>query len=505
MNKTFTRITTAALSALILTGGVTASHAFAAKNTPYKINAPLSISTLKLEKNTYISDFKNIDIDMDKIKDNVILVGVKDNKSSLFFDKLNIIIENGKTKKYTKVSIGKDACGYTPQLFLGDFNGDKAPDAFISMPTGGSGGIIEYALYSLKGKSPKAMINEEKFNEAIDLSGNFTSTFMASLKSNKLNKTIDIDLSSNKDYYIENNIYDKDGQVKDASEISSNGFSELKPIDKDKNGIYELEGTQRIVGFCNANTLGYLNSTWKMKNNEMQLDNNNITLTHIFTSNAADLNGDGIEEYFNLNGVSTINDSTMFVENISIDVYDGKTNTLKKIPVCKENSGYTPRLTVEDLNNDKIPELLVSIPSGGSGGMEAYSLISLKNNEIKYLLDESKFCSGFDYTVDFKDGYTVDVNVKDNNKSYTLDISDMKDIYNELKLYDSNGKLVEKTTGMNNPLSYLEVKDMNGKKALVSYQRVIGTCNAETLGYVKGTWSLEGSDLKLVDITVDKK
>ena len=117
---------------------------------------------------------------------------------------------------------------------------------------------------------------------------------------------------------------------------------------------------------------------------------------------------------------------------------------------------------------------------------------------------QKKFSYGLEYDVQFKDGFKVDVHVKETNNTYLLDISDMRDIYIELKIYDKDGKLLQITSGMRNPLSSLEVKMINGKNQLVSLQRVIGTSNAETLGYVQGTWSIENNEVKLINVEVIK-
>jgi hypothetical protein len=261
----------------------------------YKIGSPISIPELKLSKNTYVSDYKYADVTGDKIKDNVILTGTKTNKDDIYFENLNIVVQNGKTKKFIKSSLGKDSGGYQPTMFLGDFNGDKMPDIFVKMPTGGSGGFIDYSIINLKGKKPSVLWDSEKFNSEIDLTGKFEDNFMVSLSSKKLNKTFEIDLSANKQQYIESNIYDKDGKLKEKIEPWMSGLGELTPIDTDKNGIYELIGSQRIVGTCNADTLGYLQSEWKWDDKNIKLDANKVSLKHIFTQTEADVDGDGIK------------------------------------------------------------------------------------------------------------------------------------------------------------------------------------------------------------------
>jgi hypothetical protein len=503
MKNKFLMLSSIFIGSLIIAGTTVNAKGITTLKLPsYKINSPISIPELKLSENTYISDYKYVDITGDNIEDNVILIGTKSNKEDIYFENLNIIVQNGKTKKFIKSYLGKDSGGYEPTIFLGDFNGDKMPDIFVKMPTGGSGGFIDYSITNFNGNNSSVLWDSKEFNNEIDVTGKFEDNFVVNLSSKKLNKTFQIDLSPNKVQYIDSNVYDKDGKIKENIEPWMSGFSEVTPLDIDKDGTCELIVSQRIVGTCNSDTLGYLESEWKWDDKSIKLDTDKVMLKHIFTQTEADVDGDGIKEFISLTGNSDPDLSGLYVDNICIEVYDSKTNKFKQIPVSENNSGYTPTLFAADLNNDKACELLISIPSGGSGGMISYSLISLKDNKVTNLFDEEKFSYGLEYDVQFKDGFKVDVNVKETNKTYSLDISSMKDIYIELNVYDKNGKLMENTYGMRNSLSNLEAKVIGGKYQLISYQRVIGTSNAETLGYVQGTWDIQQDGIKLVNIEV---
>ena len=501
-SKNFT-LSTILLGSLIFLGSTISAEGITTAKLPnYKIGSTISMPELKLSENTYVSDYKYIDITGDNLEDNVILTGAKTNKDDIYFENLNIIVQNGKTKKFIKAFLGKDSGGYEPTIFLGDFNGDKIRDIFVKMPTGGSGGFIDYSIINFNGNNSRVLWDSKKNNNEIDVTGKFEDNFIANLSSKKLNKTFQINLSPNMVPYIDSNIYDKDGKIKENIEPWTSGFSEVTPLDTDKDGIYELIVSQRIVGTCNADTIGYLQSEWKWDGKNIKLDADKVSLKHIFTQTEADIDGNGIKEFISLTGVSDLNSPGFYVDNICLEIYDSKTNKFKQIPVSENNSGYTPTLFAADLNNDKAEELLISIPSGGSGGMKSYSLISLKDNKVTNLFDQEKFSYGLEYDVQFKDGFKVDVNVKESNKTYSLDISSMKDAYVDFNVYNENGKLIQNTSGMRNPLSDIKIKSIDGKYQLISYQRVIGTSNAETLGYVQGTWDIQQDGIKLVNVKV---
>lgn len=214
-----------------------------------------------------------------------------------------------------------------------------------------------------------------------------------------------------------------------------------------------------------------------------------------------DVTGDNVKDNVILTGTKTNKDDTYF-ENLNIIMQNGKTKKFIKSSLGKYSGGYKPTIFVGDFNGDKVSDIFLKMPNGGSGGMISYELISLKDNKIINLFDQKKFNYGLEYDVQFKNGFKVDVNVKETNKIYSLDISSMKDAYIEFNLYNKEGKLMKKTSGMRNPLSDVEVKAAPDKYQLVSSQRVIGTSNSETLGYVKGTWDIQQDGIKLVNVEV---
>lgn len=61
------------------------------------------------------------------------------------------------------------------------------------------------------------------------------------------------------------------GLDKDKQGIVGDGFVELKPIDNNKNGLYVLEGTERLTGDYNADVRGYLKSKWKWSQSKWEL------------------------------------------------------------------------------------------------------------------------------------------------------------------------------------------------------------------------------------------
>lgn len=161
---------------------------------------------------------KTSDVTGDKTADTVALYGKKE-KNSPFVSNLTIKVTDGKTKKSTNIDV-KDN-GYEPTLSVQDFTYDKKGEIMVTANTGGSGGYTTNHIYTLKDGKAKEL----------------------SLP----------------------------GLDKDKAGVVGADFVELKPIDLNNNGLYVLQGTERLVGDYNADVRGYLKSKWKWNQSKWEL------------------------------------------------------------------------------------------------------------------------------------------------------------------------------------------------------------------------------------------
>lgn len=271
MNK---KVISLLLVGAIGVSGLSFAHASSAK--------PNKIKGLNLSKNQYIITQKFGDVDGDKIKDTVYLIGEKEKKDDIYNQNVNVLIKNGKTKKVINAKL-KDLGGYEGKLFIKDFTGDKVADIFVSMETGGSGATLDNRIMTVKNDAVKMIFSEDN-NMGVNFNGEFTDGFKAQLKEKNLNKEITLDLSAFKDEYIEQKIYDRNGKLLGKVEPWTDPFSMLKPVDYDGDGTYELAGHQRVSGSCHANTISNIESIWKFENSKwtpMQIEYTTI-LTNKF-------------------------------------------------------------------------------------------------------------------------------------------------------------------------------------------------------------------------------
>lgn len=229
----------------------------------------------QLAPDTYIIDWKKADITGDKKADGVYLIGHKGSKTDIYADHLTLVVEDGDTKGQLTVEL-ESLGGYEGKLFLGDFSGDKVADVMISVPTGGSGGMVDHRIVSFVDGQAKVIFTQED-NRGIQFTGEFIDGFQAQVNNEEYGIHTKIDLQNKKELYVKSQIYNIDGQVVKAVKPMSYPLASLEPVDYNKDGLYELKGIQRIIGAYGADGIGNIYSSWKYENKHWVAQNIEIT------------------------------------------------------------------------------------------------------------------------------------------------------------------------------------------------------------------------------------
>ena len=86
------------------------------------------------------------DVTYDGIPDTVSLIGVQFGDSNAW-QQMSLVIQNGATGRITAIALPDDAA-YAPSISLVSLTGKDKRDILLSLPTGGSGGIIDYIIYT---------------------------------------------------------------------------------------------------------------------------------------------------------------------------------------------------------------------------------------------------------------------------------------------------------------------------------------------------------------------
>jgi len=213
-----------------------------------------------------------------------------------------------------------------------------------------------------------------------------------------------------------------------------------------------------------------------------------------------DVNGDGILDNVYLYGNQT---DGPFADRITLIIQDGRSNrsTAVNLP---NNAGYNARLFLGDFSKDNVQDILVSIDTGGSGGYGIFYVYSFRNNILYEMFDVEKYNEAYKFNVNYEDFYKVSVSNPQLDVLFTIDISSKGYDYLS-QYYDEDGKLKKPVQGEVLALGGLFPIVTNERGMgydLFALQRIIGTTNADTLGYVENLLTWNGNQFASFRLTV---
>lgn len=226
---------------------------------------------LTVKDDTLVFDSRSVDINDDSSEDDVVLIGEKQDNNSPFVQNIRVVVKDGKTEKYSLASIGDFNAGYEPKLFIGCFTGERNQDIFISLATGGSGGIYQYSLLSFKNNQLSPIIPQKELNRGLEFQTKCLPGFILKVADKNTTYTATIDLHKGLAEYKRLGIYNDQGDVLKDPSVLVDGFGVLKPEDINGDGIYELNGIQRISVGYHANSIANAESVWTVCNGQLQL------------------------------------------------------------------------------------------------------------------------------------------------------------------------------------------------------------------------------------------
>ncbi|AFH66295.1 VCBS repeat-containing protein [Paenibacillus caseinilyticus] len=206
-----------------------------------------------------------------------------------------------------------------------------------------------------------------------------------------------------------------------------------------------------------------------------------------------DVTGDGIRDTVYLYGTKPQKPSG-FADGITLVIQDGRTHYRTTVNL-RNNAGYGARLFLGDFTGDGTADILVTIDSGGSGGYVYAYLYSFRNHRLRELFDAEKYSRSSKFKVNYENGYKVSVASPQLDVLFTLDISHKGAEYLS-PYYREDGELKQPVQGEVLALGalYPMVTDPAGiRYDLMSLQRIIGTYNADTLGYVQNLLTWKGT------------
>jgi len=222
-----------------------------------------------------VVSFARGDVTGDREPDNVYLTGIM-TPASPFIQNITLLFQDGRSGELTSVPLRENA-GYNPTVFLGDFTGNGVDDIFISIATGGSGGIMYHYIYSFVDNTVQLLFDFNVYNEQYQYEVTYQDYYKVAVVSMINNKKYIIDISTKGIEYL-NEIYDENGKLKSPITGFVNPLSGLYPVDFDSNKRYELLAYQKIAGRYNADSLGFVLNTLAWLDNRFVLQNQYVAI-----------------------------------------------------------------------------------------------------------------------------------------------------------------------------------------------------------------------------------
>lgn len=203
-----------------------------------------------------------------------------------------------------------------------------------------------------------------------------------------------------------------------------------------------------------------------------------------------DVDGDGREEKILLLG-SAVVPKGLYRGDLYVVVKDVATGRLKGYLRPKACGGYGAYLTLADVTGNGVDNVVVVAPTGGSGGIVDYRILDFAGEQ-----PEEIFTRANNHGVVLQARYLPDFKAElifpDIRRSVILDLNGEKEMYVHLNAYNPDGSVKESglrpyTQDLSGMLM-LDV-DNDGVDEVVTTQRLVGSTNADTLGFVRTVWN----------------
>lgn len=218
----------------------------------------------------------------------------------------------------------------------------------------------------------------------------------------------------------------------------------------------------------------------------------------------ADLNGDGKDDEIVLSGRKQENGDP-YMHQITLVVTDGKTGKTASASIGSNDVGYDPKLAVGSFTGEDEKELLISMATGGSGGIMIYSLLNYRDGEINTVVSQDELNKGLVLKTACLPGFLL--SLTDQSTGYTVDIDLAKGIddYIAMEFYDASGQLLKEPMVLVDGYSLMEVQDTNGDgiDELLGIQAISVGAHVNQVALARSVWSAKNGSLKLIEELIE--
>jgi len=217
----------------------------------------------KLEK---VISKEKIDVTGDGKEETIYIKGIPFEEGAIFLKTiyLQVFLANGSEYKVELEG------GYEPKIQFEDLNHDRVKEMFVSVTTGGSGGLSNHYLYTIKDDK----LVDIGIPEPLVIQSEFLNGYKANMMIENTNESYQFDLRNRAKDYERLGLY-HNGKLNESAELMVLPFGTLKPIKVAGNKI-GLKGSQRVSGAYNADAIAYVESSWLFENGTWKLLDTNV-------------------------------------------------------------------------------------------------------------------------------------------------------------------------------------------------------------------------------------
>lgn len=223
--------------------------------------------------------------------------------------------------------------------------------------------------------------------------------------------------------------------------------------------------------------------------------------TYIIDQKIADVTGDQHEDKIYLIGHKKMKEA-IYADHLTLLVEDGAS---KKLITGELDSfsGYQGKLFTGYFSGDKIADVMVSAPTGGSGGMVDHRILTFAKGQPSIIFNQENN-RGIQFDGKFIDSFKAQVANEEYGIHTTIDLQMKKELYITSQIYDIDGRVLKEVKPISYPLASLEPVDLdrNGVYELRGIQRIIGAYGADGIGHVYSNWKYENNKWVVQNIEI---
>lgn len=211
-----------------------------------------------------------------------------------------------------------------------------------------------------------------------------------------------------------------------------------------------------------------------------------------------DVTGDGTKDNVIVKG-KLMEKTAQFYEELVVEIYTEDEEDANDVYTIELESGYRPTITFNDITGDKIADMYISVPITDSGDITQQHLYTMAASKLTDLAIPQPLTVNSQLNNDL----TASISVADNKKTYKLDLSHRKQIYEQAGLYH-NGKLNAPTELIIDPHGSHQIIPIDHEQyGLLSIYNVSDVTEdgivaqlVTTWEWTKGEWVLSNCSMK---------